>query len=198
MAENQQANWRYSKVPTFAGQFDTNIDTSENYHTVHLGDLWGIAPTNKPKAYAPAFIPSTYSAFDARNHAVQREKGQFVALTGDVDKGNVPMVEIIGNTRALMGPEAAIFIYSTGSATPEDKRWRIIVPLNMPVTFARWNEAQEAFFSYMEANGVLMDWKLALSGQPVFLPNVPPEKRDANGVSLFYESYMAGEEGVPL
>lgn len=191
-------SWQDFGMPTFTGQYDTNIKTGVDYHSRRLGDLWGMKPTSVPKANAPAFIPSIYVGFDARNHAVQRERGQFVALTGDIDKGNVPMVDVITRTRVLFGPEAAIFIYSTGSATPADKRWRIIAPLQEPVPFARWNEAQEAFFAYMEANGVQMDKKLALSGQPVFLPNVPRDRRDKQGQPNFYETYIAGEMGIAL
>jgi hypothetical protein len=191
-------HWRDFEVLTFTGKHDTNIKTGEDYHTVRLGDLCGMAPTNRPKDKAPAIIPSTYRSFDARVHAVQRQHGQFVALTGDIDKGNVAKDDVITLTRVLFGSEAAIFIYSTGSAAPEDRRWRIIAPLEKPVPFVRWNEAQEAFFNFMEGHRVVMDRSLALSGQPVFLPNVPPGGRGANGYPVFYERYLNGEEGVPL
>ena len=191
-------NWRVHSVPTFDGQYDTNINTGEDYNSIELGALLGLLPTSRPKASAPAFIPSIYNSFDARSHAVQQAQGRFVALTGDIDKGNVPIVGVIKLTRDLFGPASAIFIYSTGSATPDDKRWRIIVPLQEPVSFERWNEAQEAFFTYMEGNGVLMDWSLARAGQPVYLPNVPLERRDEDGNPLFYESYAYGDQGVPL
>lgn len=191
-------NWRAHSVLTFNGQFDTNIDTGEDYHCLKLGALMGLLPTSRPKAGAPAFIPSTYNTFDARNHAVQRAQGQFVALTGDIDKGNVSLDVIIATTRELFGSDAATFTYSTGSATPLDKRWRVIVPILEPVLFARWNEAQEAFFDFMDANGIPMDRALLRAAQPVYLPNVPPERRDEDGNPLFYESYAYGDKGVPL
>lgn len=198
MTSKALSSWRGQVVPTFTGKYDTKIKTGEDYHCCTLGDLWGMAPKSVPKANAPAFIPSTYIAFDARNHLVQRERGQFVALTGDIDKGDVPLVDVITHTRVLFGSEAAIFIYSTGSATPQDKRWRIIAPLMEPVSFKRWNEAQEAVSNYMEANGVPMDRSLAKAGQPVFLPNVPPDRRDQHGQPNFYETYIAGERGIAL
>ena len=198
MASNSFVSWRDMTVLTFNGQFDTNIRTGEDYHTLELGSLLGLLPTRRPKARAPAFIPSIYNSFDARCHVVQQAQGQFVALTGDIDKGNFPIVEVINLTRDLFGPAPAIFIYSTGSATPEDKRWRIVVPLHEPVSFERWNEAQKAFFAYMEKNGVPMDKSLAGAGQPVYLPNVPSKGRDEDGNPLFYETYLAGETGVLL
>lgn len=191
-------NWRSFRVPTFNGQYDTNIRTGEDYRTEEIGKLLRLSPTYEPKEKAPAFIPSIYNACDARCHAVQREKGLFVALTGDIDKGNVPIADVIGCTRALFGFEAAIFIYSTGSANANDKRWRIIAPLENPLPFVRWNEAQEAFFNHMDDNGIEMDRALARAAQPVYLPNIPPERRDENGIPLFYETYSDGYEGIPL
>lgn len=198
MTTNSFCSWQEHKVPIFAGQYDTNKDTGEDYDTRTLGSLWGMAPTAKPKAKAPAFIPSTYNAFDARNHAAQREHGQFVALTGDIDEGNLPIADVITYSRVLLGSAAAIFIYSTGSATHADKRWRIIAPLKQPVPFERWNLAQEAFFNCLEARGVPMDRSLARAAQPVYLPNIPPERWNPDGKPVFYEAYLAGEEGVSL
>lgn len=190
--------WSCHAVPIFNGQYDTQIDTGDNYHTRKLVDLWDLPPTGKPKAMAPAFIPSSYINFDARTHSVQRAHGRFVALTGDIDKGDVPLDVVIATASELFGHEAAIFIYSTGSATAQDKRWRVIVPIAEPVPFARWNEAQEAFFDFMDANGIPMDRALLRAAQPVYLPNVPPERRNADGEPLFYESYSNGVEGIPL
>lgn len=191
-------NWRSYSVLTFNGQFDTNIETGEDYQSLELGALLGLLPTSRSKASAPAFVPSIYNSFDARCHAVQQAQGRFVALTGDIDKGNVSLDVIIAITRELFGADAAIFIYSTGSATPDDKRWRIIAPLEEPVSFERWNEAQEAFFDFMVNNGIQMDKALLRAAQPVYLPNIPPERRDEEGKPLFYQNYGYGDEGVPL
>lgn len=192
------ARWREFEVTTFDGQYDTQINSEEDYATRNVGDIWAMPPSNRLKAKAPAIIPSLYNEYDARDHSVQRQHGRFVALTGDIDKGNVPMARVIDVTRQIFGPDAAIFIYSTSSATADDKRWRIIVPLETPVSFERWNEAQEAFFRFMESNDVRMDWSLARAAQPVYLPNIPDGKRDEEGNPLFYESYVEGEKGVPL
>jgi len=158
----------------------------------------GARPAFEIKANAPAFIPSQYHSDDARTHQVQREHGQFVALAGDVDKGNIPMDRVLELGRRLFGTDTALFVYSSSSATETDKRWRIIVPLKKPVRFDIWNEAQTAFFDFMEENGVPMDRSLDRAGQPVFLPNVPIDRRDEDGNPNFYRSYLEGEEGLPL
>lgn len=192
------ARWREFEVTTFDGQYDTQINSEEDYATRNVGDIWAMPPSNRLKAKAPAIIPSLYCEYDARDHSVQRQHGRFVALTGDIDKGNVPIPRVIELTRQIFGPDAAIFIYSTSSATADDKRWRIIVPLEQPVQFVRWNEAQEAFFRFMESNDVRMDWSLARAAQPVYLPNISDDKRDEEGNPLYYEFYVEGEKGVPL
>ncbi len=43
-----------------------------------------------------------------------------------------------------------------------------------------------------------MDRALLRAAQPVYLPNVPQERRDEDGNPIFYESYAYGDEGVPL
>ena len=190
--------WRSFAVPMFKGQFDTRIASEENYPTRTLGALWGVDPTNKPKAMAPAIIPSLYCGPDARNHGTQRKRGQYVALTGDIDKGNVPLERLFQLSRDLFGPQIALFIYSTGSSTSADKRWRIIAPLEKPVSFVVWNEGQRAFFQFMEKNGVPMDRSLARSAQPVYLPNVPPERRQEDGEPSFYQYHAEGGRGLAL
>lgn len=198
VSREAHSDWQRHRVVRFDGKFDTNIRSGDDYWTSGLGDFWGMPPASNPKAKAPAFIPSMYAAPDARCHAVQRAQGQFVALTGDIDKGNVPLDRVSGLARQLFGEGTAVFVYSTGSATLDDKRWRIIVPLEEPVSFERWDEAQEAFFGYMERHGVPMDWSLARAAQPVYLPNVPPERRGEDGEPLFYQSCVEGEAGLCL
>ena len=71
------SGWEDHVVPLFNGQYDTNINTRENYATYTLGEIWSAAPTKKRKADAPAFIPSCYHDYNARSHKVQRECGAF-------------------------------------------------------------------------------------------------------------------------
>ena len=194
----QISGWKHHVVPLFNGQYDTNIKTKENYATYTLGDIWSATPAKKPKADAPAFIPSCYHDYNARNHQVQRECGAFVALTGDIDKDNVPLDRVRHLTHTLFGDATAVFVHSTGSASADNKRWRIIVPLDKPVSFDQWSLHQKAFFGFMETNGVPMDRALARPAQPVYLPNVPPDKRGEDGKPLYYDGYKAGQEGLTM
>lgn len=164
--------WTDRKVVTFAGQLDTRIRTGEDYATLSLSDIFAMEPASKPKGASPSFIPSVYRDYDAREHAKQRERGKFVALCGDVDHGDHPLLTIERLVRTFAG-DAAWLIYSSAHAQPGDMRWRIIIPLDQPQSFADWHDAQHAFFAHMECGGVAMDRALDRAAQPVYLPNVP-------------------------
>ena len=147
------------------------------------------------KDQAPAIIPSSYAKFNARVHTVQRENGQFVALCADIDKSNPDCETIADLVDAYFG-ECAYLIYSSSRATAQNKKWRIIIPLAVVVSFAEWVQMLHAFYAYMEASGVAMDWSLARAAQPIFLPNVPPEQRNASGNPNFYKILIAEGDTV--
>ncbi len=182
--------WQDARVVSFKGQFDTHIKTGDDYQQATLGSLWFMTPGDKPKGAGPAFIPSTYADYDAREHAAQRERGSYVALTGDVDGGDHSGEAIKSAVRAFAG-NAAWLIYSSAHSRPGDRRWRIVLPLAAPQGFDTWHDAQESFFGFMEARGIEMDHALARAAQPVYLPNVP----EIHGKS---ETRLRGDDGEPL
>lgn len=183
----QPDGWLKHRVVVFDGSFDTHIDDGDDYDTLTLGEVFDADPARQDKANAPGMIPSSYNKFDARKHEAQRQHGSYVALAGDIDQGNVPLDHVRALVRAFVGDAVAFLIYSSSSATAEKRKWRIIVPLAQANAFAAWQELQEAFFTFMEAQGVAMDWALARAGQLVYLPNVPTDKRDWRGAPLFHE-----------
>lgn len=189
-SEQTAPAWNARRVVTFAGQFDTRIKTGEDYPTLSLADLWTLKPARQPKGAGPAILASTYHDFDAREHAAQRERGQFVLLAGDVDSGDHSL-SAIKKAVAAFAPETACLIYASAHARPGDLRWRILFPLAEPLPFDTWHDAQTAFFAFMEARGIAMDHSLARAAQPIYLPNVP----DVHGKS---GTSLRGDDGEPL
>lgn len=186
--------WTAYAVPTFNGHHDTHIETGEDYRTITLADLFAMQPSDKPKGASPAFLPSLYADYDARAHAKQRELGQFVALTADLDKGNHAPGKVQRAVKAFTG-DAAYMIYSSAHARPGDLRWRVIVPLDEPCAFSIWYDAQTAFYAFMASHGIECDHALARAAQPVYLPNVPQVHaksetplRDDQGAPLYYKA----------
>lgn len=191
-------SWARARVLIFAGVTDTNIATGEDYDTRTLASIFTMEPGEKPKSAGLAFIPSTYRDFDGREHKAQRDRGSYVTLTGDIDQGNHALDRIETLVRAFAG-DCAWLIYSSPHAVPADMRWRVLLPLDQPIPFDAWHDAQHAFFDFMELAGVKMDRALDRAAQPVYLPNVPAEHvksherlRAKEGTPLHYQRSSSG------
>ena len=164
--------WSKREVVVFHGQRDSHIATGEDYETRTLGEIFVMPPGEADKGDGLAFIPSSYHDYDARNHAAQREKGTYQALTADIDTGDHPLERVKEQVKAFVG-DAAWMIYSSPHARPGDMRWRAIIPLDTPTDFDTWHDAQNALFNFLEFTGIDCDRAMDRAGQPVFLPNVP-------------------------
>lgn len=201
--ENMGPAWNARPVVFFNGTYDTNIKTGEDYSVVTLASLFTLEPANADKMAGPAFIPSSYHDYDAREHGVQRVRGEYVALACDIDKGNASPRQVQDLVKAFCG-DAAWLIYSSPNARPNDRRWRVIMPLQTPVSFDDWHDAQNALFNFMGAAGVECDRALERAAQPVFLPNVPDTHksgealRDAVGNPLYYQRATTGTNAPGL
>jgi len=195
--------WCARPVVFFNGTYDTHIKTGDDYETATLASLFTLDPANADKMAGPAFIPSSYNDYDAREHGVQRVRGQYVALTCDIDKGNVAPRQVQDLVRGFCG-DAAWLIYSSPNARPNERRWRIIIPLENPVPFADWYDAQNALFNFMSGAGIECDRALERAAQPVFLPNVPDMHksgeplRDSEGKPLYYQRATTGTNAQGL
>ncbi|HRO16367.1 MAG TPA: DUF3987 domain-containing protein, partial [Paracoccus sp. (in: a-proteobacteria)] len=127
-------------------------------------------PPSVPKEAARWFLPSTYLGADARSHERQREAGAFHWLAVDVDKGDPPLEAVAGAVRAVLS-DCSRFIYATRSAMPDNRKWRVLVPLQRPLTGAGYAAAQDALFDLLAAEGIECDRALNRPGQLVYLPN---------------------------
>jgi putative DNA primase/helicase len=130
-------------------------------------------PPSLPKNQAQWFIPSTYLECDARSHDAQRMNGAFRLLTLDVDGNNLGLADIDAALVEVIG-DACRFIYSTRSATAENRKWRALVPLANTITGGDFSEVQNAFYDLLEQKieGILIpDRALSRPAQLVYLPN---------------------------
>jgi len=143
-------------------------------------------PQAKDKADASFFIPSTYRQHDGRAHQAQRERGAFRMLALDVDQGNPHRKEVIQAVRDVLG-DVSMLVYSSSGATEDRRKWRVLLPLAVPVSGEEYEEAQSAFFHLLKQRGITPDGALARCGQPIYLPNVPISKRWPNLKPMFYD-----------
>ena len=179
------------------GAHDTKIGSEDRqYDGISLAAIAAMVadPQAKEKSDASFIIPSTYRGHDGRKHASQRERGEFHYLAIDVDEGSPSLVELKDAVKRATG-DASALIYSSSGASEDNRKWRVLIPLLEPVSGADYGDTQLALFGLMGEQGVTCDPALARVGQPIFLPNVPPAKRDQHGQPLFYHQDRHRGEG---
>lgn len=183
---------------TAPGSFFTLIDKlGEQYPGISWNEIVKLAqaPQAKEKIDADFFIPSTYRAHDGRVHDVQRDHGTFRALAIDVDHGNILLDDFQDALNAVCGNIGSI-VYSSQSASADNKKWRAIIPISGVLSGAEYEEVQVALFYLMSLHGVPCDPALARCGQPIYLPNVPLAKRGPDLQPLFFQHRIT--RGKPL
>lgn len=151
-------------------------------------------PQAVEKRNASFIIASDYLASDGREHQAQRERGNFWMLCVDVDSGNPAMAEVASAVREVCG-NCAMLIYSSASSTAEARKWRVLIPLAQSISGHLYVRMQLALFEALALFGITADSALARAGQPVFLPNVPLDRRGEDGLPLFYEFQRDAGEG---
>jgi hypothetical protein len=174
---------------TAPGSFHTLIDKpGQVYPGISWADIARMVstPQAKEKIDADFFIPSTYREHDGRSHEAQRERGAFRMLALDIDKGNPSLDDVLAAVEAVCGP-VSLLAYSSSGATPENRKWRVLLPLAGVLSGADYELAQTALFDLLHANGIHPDGALARCGQPIYLPNVPIGKRNPDLTPIFYQ-----------
>lgn len=170
------------------GSRDTKKHSLDDYEGVTIHQIRNMVeePQARDKSDAAFILPSTYKKHDARTHDVQRQHGEFHMLAVDIDTGNKSLTEVQGAVEAIIG-DRAMLIYSTSSSTPEQRKWRVLIPLADMVFGGLYSDLQVALFDLLCDEGIDADYALSRCGQPVYLPNVPMDKRDEDGKPFFYE-----------
>jgi RecA-family ATPase len=174
---------------TAPGSFHTLIDKpGQTYPGISWAEIARMAasPQAKEKIDADFFIPSTYREHDGRSHDAQREHGAFRMLALDIDRGNPSLDDVLAALEAVCGT-VSLLAYSSSGATPENRKWRVLLPLAGVLSGADYELAQTALFDLLHANGIHPDGALARCGQPIYLPNVPLAKRNPDITPIFYQ-----------
>ncbi|MFY8042885.1 MAG: hypothetical protein ACOVOD_08150, partial [Rhodoferax sp.] len=109
--------WTNHRLMVFDGQGDTQIHLGGKYETITLDELWAMAenPPKADKKKTMAIMASAYAESDGRNHAAQREHGQFSLLRCDIDKGHTSGQELLDALAAFAGDGPEVLVYSTSS-----------------------------------------------------------------------------------
>lgn len=158
------------------GQFHTANPETKNpkpYNTVTWADIRRMVknPVDVPKAEAPWFIPSDFTGTLARVHAEQLKNGRFYALWADLDEvGSLTILGVSTTLRSIL-PGVQAFIYNTKSATPDNGKCRIIVPLATPCNGQDFILYQKIFNDKLDKAGITPDRATERTAQLCYLPN---------------------------
>ncbi len=131
------------------------------------------APRLVAKSEGSWFLPSSYRAHDARQHDTQRLHGEFHMLVLDIDQGNLPLVTVRGLLQKSIGP-VAYLIYATKSASQDNRKWRVLVPVATPIKGQAYEQVASEFMARLEGESegrLILDRAAARPGQVFFLPN---------------------------
>ena len=181
-----------------SGALDTRInDAGSQYSPIKLKDIATLVdePQAIEKSKAAFIIPSTYREHDGRNHAAQRERGEYWMLAIDVDEGDPSLTELRTAVDRVTGNASSLF-YSSAGASEDNRKWRALIPLSEPISGEDYVDAQLSLFELLAAEGITCDPALSRTGQPIYLPNVPPAKRDSAGHPLFYHGARNRGDGL--
>jgi hypothetical protein len=165
---------REEKVLTVEGAYETHKGTDEEYQTISVQELMRIERTAVPKDQARWVLCSTYNAPDGRSHRAQEERGSFVMVAVDLDTGNVQGKALVAAVQSFTG-KVQMRVYSSSSATKDERKWRVLIPLCVAHEFPAWLAITTALNEHiLESIGVRPDQALERAGQPIYLPNTAP------------------------
>lgn len=180
-------------VLTVEGAYETHKGTDEQYHTISVQALMQIERTAVPKDQARWVLCSTYNEPDGRSHKAQEERGRFVMVAIDLDTGNVQGRALVAAVQSFAGL-VQMRVYSSSSATNDNRKWRVLLPLADAMRYDEWLALTVAINKHIEqVTGVRPDRALERAGQPIYLPNTAP--RD-DGIEPMIQDKLL--DGPPL
>jgi RecA-family ATPase len=165
-------------------------------------DFFGIinrvrAPTAVEKLESDFIIPSTYRNHDGRSHEAQRQRGQYRMLALDIDTGNHDKPTVVDTVHDITG-RCAVIVYSSSSASKHEQKWRVLIPIKQILTGAEYEDTQATLFDLMAERGIQCDPALARCGQPIYLPNIPPDRRKPGGAPVYYDTMVVKDRTLDL
>jgi len=158
-----------------SGQFHTNEfdPTKPNrklkpYLKIGLNEIRMLVdkPMSTKKSMAKWIIPSDYPS---RNYKEQAKSGRYLFLWADLDKEPRHLIYIKGVLDIIVGGDFEI--YTTSSATTDNPKSRILIPLANPLSPSDWLSCQQNLNKLLSQHGITPDKANERYGQLCYLPN---------------------------
>ncbi|MEN9757981.1 MAG: hypothetical protein RL755_2168, partial [Pseudomonadota bacterium] len=143
---------------------------STNLLTIDWGDVQRLVdkPTNVPKPQAQWLIPSSYLS---RSKKDQEKHGKYWLCAFDFDKNPPTVPELAKITREILSDGCNFELYNTNSATLDNHKSRLFIPLTEPLNAHEWLLLQQVIAAKFEQREIVHDKALEGFCQLSFLPN---------------------------
>ena len=124
-------------------------------------------PQSVEKTQGQWLIPST---LPRRNAKAQETDGEFHLLWADLDKAPPSISELAVILEGFIG-DADYEIYNTKSATVDNQKARVLIPLTGALTFEEWHLSQQLLNHKFRTAGIEPDPANLGCSQICYLPN---------------------------
>ena len=148
-------------------------DHTDKYGKEYLTIGWDAitALVDKPqqvaKAQAQWLIPSSHKT---RTFKEQEQHGQYYCLWVDLDDKPPKIYDLADHLNSLLSG-FDYELYTTSSATVDNQKARVLIPLNKHLSFMNWRMAQQLLNDKLEALGIKPDRAAERAAQLCYLPN---------------------------
>jgi len=153
--------------------------------------------TNVPKTQAQWLSPSSLLS---RSKEEQEQRGEYLLCALDFDKNPPTVPELAKITREILEEqcfECCDFeLYNTNSATIDNHKSRLFIPLTKPLNHENWLLLQQVIAVKFEQRGIIKDRSLETANQVSFLPNgkVGDDVMDKHGNVIGKRIYASASE----
>lgn len=156
-------------APMCSGYGQTHSDKIKPFTSIDLAGIRALVdnPQSVGKALAQWLIPSTLAS---RTFKEQELKGSYHLLWFDLDKEPKPLIEVSAFIAGLL-PDCNYEIYASRSATIDNQKARILIPLADPLNFNDWHACQSILNEKLNASGFTPDPANLRAAQLCYLPN---------------------------
>ena len=173
-ADNLSNDSKDVKEPEFCGGYGqwwspNNEKDPQDYLGITMSQISEMAgdPPSVAKEDAPWVIPSTMKS---RVFKEQLEHGKFHALVLDSDKNEgLTFDEFISRSLEIL--DRYFLAYTSRSATKDNQKAHLIIPLKDPVPGSEYVIFQKILNDKFKAAGIIPDRKMERPGQLFYLPN---------------------------
>ncbi len=128
-------------APALSYLFGMSHSQQNDFEQMTFADICNTArePFDLDKELAPIFLPSTATA---KTKEAVLAADSMTALVVDLDNGNLDLSAIERVLQAAL--VESYCVYSTKSATAENRRWRVVVPILDAIPCRQWQDMQAA------------------------------------------------------